>query len=107
MVLFIHLKFLKISRRCINWIFIFRRQLIYCVEKQLLSEHKTQLLQKGLDQLLNENRRTDLTLLYTLFTRIKGGLDDLCSHFNTYIKVSLFIILNAQAHKSKQLNLIH
>ncbi|KAB7508159.1 Cullin-4B [Armadillidium nasatum] len=63
-----------------------KRQLIYCVEKQMLNEHKTALLQKGLDQLLDQNRRKDLSLLYSLFSRIKGGLDYLCSQFNAYIK---------------------
>lgn len=67
--------------------YIFRRQLIYCVEKQLLSEHKSLLLQKGLDSLLDQNRRHDLSLLYNLFSRIKGGLEDLCTQFNAYIKV--------------------
>ncbi|KAK8392981.1 hypothetical protein O3P69_013189 [Scylla paramamosain] len=63
-----------------------KRQLIYCVEKQLLSEHKSLLLQKGLDSLLDQNRRHDLSLLYNLFSRIKGGLEDLCTQFNAYIK---------------------
>ncbi|PSN31276.1 Cullin-4B [Blattella germanica] len=47
--------------------------LIHTVEKQLLSEHLTSILQKGLDGLLEENRVHDLTLLYSLFTRQKKG----------------------------------
>lgn len=61
-------------------------QLIHTVEKQLLSEHLTSILQKGLDGLLEENRVHDLTLLYSLFTRVKNGLSELCLSFNTYIK---------------------
>lgn len=69
----------------------FRQKLIYTVEKQLLSEHLTGILQKGLDQLLEENRLTDLTLLYSLFSRVKTGTIELCANFNAYIKVcSLF-----------------
>ena len=70
-----------------SFLFVHRRQLIYCVEKQMLSEHKTQILSKGLEQLLEQNRKQDLSLLYSLFARIKSGLDDLCNQFNNYIKV--------------------
>ncbi|MCL4139380.1 UNVERIFIED_CONTAM: hypothetical protein GTU68_022469, partial [Idotea baltica] len=77
-----------------------KRQLIYCVEKQMLSEHKTALLQKGLDQLLDQNRRKDLSLLYSLFSRIKGGLDYLCSQFNAYIKTfGKTIVINPEKDK--------
>ncbi|XP_050314082.1 cullin-4B [Anthonomus grandis grandis] len=61
-------------------------QLIHTVEKQLLREHVTQILQKGLDQLLSEFRLEDLTLLYNLLSRVKNGLIELCSAFNAYIK---------------------
>lgn len=61
-------------------------QLIHTVEKQLLSEHVTNILQKGLDGLLSENRIKDLTLLYQLFSRVKNGLTELCAAFNAYIK---------------------
>ncbi|KAL3290377.1 hypothetical protein HHI36_023719 [Cryptolaemus montrouzieri] len=61
-------------------------QLIHTVEKQLLSEHVTNILQKGLDSLLEENRIDDLTLLYQLFSRVKNGLVELCSAFNAFIK---------------------
>ncbi|XP_018566632.1 cullin-4A isoform X1 [Anoplophora glabripennis] len=61
-------------------------QLIHTVEKQLLSEHVTNILQKGLDQLLSENRISDLTLLYQLLSRVKNGLTELCTAFNGFIK---------------------
>lgn len=60
--------------------------LIHTVEKQLLSEHLTTILQKGLENLLEENRIPELTLLYTLLTRVKNGLSELCINFNSYIK---------------------
>lgn len=65
-----------------------RVPLIHTVEKQLISEHITNILQKGLDSILNENRISDISLLYTLFSRVKNGLVQLCIHFNNYIKVS-------------------
>lgn len=74
-----------------------RWPLIHTVEKQLLSEHLTSILQKGLDGLLEENRVQNLTLLYSLFTRVKNGLVELCLNFNTYIKVSN---LEAEPHSS-------
>lgn len=69
-------------------IFYFRWQLIHSVERQLLSEHLTTILQKGLENLLEQNRIQDLTLLYSLFSRVKNGMTELCSQFNGYIKVS-------------------
>lgn len=59
------------------------------MEKQLLSEHLTGILQKGLENLLEENRLVDLSLLYSLFNRVKHGLIELCSAFNAYIKVRI------------------
>ncbi|KFM58691.1 Cullin-4A, partial [Stegodyphus mimosarum] len=63
-----------------------KKLLIQCVEKQLLGEHLSTILQKGLDQLLDENRLNDLSLTYSLFSRVKEGLPQLCSYFNDYIK---------------------
>ncbi|XP_037953327.1 cullin-4A [Teleopsis dalmanni] len=60
--------------------------LIYTVEKELLAEHLTQILQKGLDMLLEENRLKDLKLLYTLLHRVKNGTTELCGNFNGFIK---------------------
>lgn len=67
---------------CTKW------ALIHSVEKQLLSEHLTSILQKGLDILLEENRIKDLTLMYSLFSRVKNGPTELCNNFNSYIKVN-------------------
>ncbi|CRK95544.1 CLUMA_CG009009, isoform A [Clunio marinus] len=63
-----------------------KHQLIVTVERQLLAEHIQGILQKGLDQLLEENRTNDLMLLYSLFNRVKNGTVELCSSFNAYIK---------------------
>lgn len=68
-------------------ILFLRHPLIYTVEKELLAEHLTAILQKGLDNLLEENRLNDLTLLYNLFSRVKNGTAELCANFNSYIKV--------------------
>lgn len=56
------------------------------MEKELLAEHLTQILQKGLDTLLEENRLNDLSILYSLLYRVKNGIAELCGNFNGYIK---------------------
>ncbi|KAH8284708.1 hypothetical protein KR018_012036 [Drosophila ironensis] len=63
-----------------------KHPLIYNVEKELLAEHLTTILQKGLDSLLEDNRLNDLTLLYGLLSRVKNGTSELCGNFNGYIK---------------------
>lgn len=63
-----------------------RYPLVYNVEKELLAEHLGAILQKGLDFLLGENRLSDLTLLYNLFSRVKNGTTELCGNFNGFIK---------------------
>ncbi|PRD26335.1 UNVERIFIED_CONTAM: Cullin-4A [Trichonephila clavipes] len=71
-----------------------KKPLIQCVEKQLLGEHLSPLLQKGLDQLLEEYRLNDLKLIYDLFSRVKNGHSQLCSHFNLYIKKTGRVIVS-------------
>lgn len=63
-----------------------RKPVIHTVETQLLGLHLSTILQKGLDQLLDENRYNELKLLYNLFNRVKTGLSLLCTQFNLYIK---------------------
>jgi cullin-4 len=67
-----------------------KHQLVVTVERQLLAEHLTSILQKGMDNLVEENRLSDLILLYHLFSRVKNGTVELCSSFNAYIKVGSF-----------------
>ncbi|KAF7668273.1 hypothetical protein LDENG_00025440 [Lucifuga dentata] len=63
-----------------------QKPLITSIEKQLLGEHMTAMLQKGLSNLLDENRVTELTLLYQLFSKVKGGLPTLLQFWREYIK---------------------
>ncbi len=63
-----------------------RKPLISKVERHLIEQHLTAILQKGLDQLLDENRLTDLTRLYNLFARVKDGFRELCTFYASYIK---------------------
>uniref|UniRef100_A0A2K6MDM7 Cullin-4B n=1 Tax=Rhinopithecus bieti TaxID=61621 RepID=A0A2K6MDM7_RHIBE len=64
-----------------------QKPLIACVEKQLLGEHLTAILQKGLDHLLDENRVPDLAQMYQLFSRVRGGQQALLQHWSEYIKL--------------------
>lgn len=60
--------------------------IIRIVEKYLIKNHISSILQKCLEQLLNENRLDELKLLFVLLTRLKEGLTEICKHFNAYIK---------------------
>ena len=53
-----------------------------------IRSHYDVICSTGLDQLLDENRKHDLALLYRLYARVKDGLHQLTVHFALYIKVS-------------------
>uniref|UniRef100_A0A8C2KLI3 Cullin-4A n=1 Tax=Cyprinus carpio TaxID=7962 RepID=A0A8C2KLI3_CYPCA len=59
---------------------------LHMLEKQLLGEHMNAILQKGLWMLLDENRVCELTLLYELLSKVKGGLMTLLQAWRDYIK---------------------
>lgn len=63
-----------------------QRFLIQTVEKQLISEHLTNVLQKGLEQMLDRFNVKEISLLYNLLGRVKDGLNELCKNVNLYIK---------------------
>ncbi|XP_015282559.1 PREDICTED: cullin-4B [Gekko japonicus] len=78
-----------------------QKPLIATVEKQLLGEHLTAILQKGLNHLLDENRIQDLSLLYQLFSRVKGGVQVLLQHWIEYIKAfGSTIVINPEKDKT-------
>ncbi|KAL8623970.1 Cullin-4A [Nucella lapillus] len=84
-----------------------RKSLVSCVEKQLLEQHLTQILQKGLDQLLDENRIGDLTLMYQLFSRVKDGLKELVQSFSAYIKkTGRLIVVNPSSDAEKDKDMV-
>ena len=66
-----------------------RSLLINCLEKYLVAEHVSTLLQKGFDSMMDENRISDLKLLYQLLNRISTGVDQLKVAYSQYIKVKL------------------
>uniref|UniRef100_A0A3Q2W2H1 Cullin-4B n=1 Tax=Haplochromis burtoni TaxID=8153 RepID=A0A3Q2W2H1_HAPBU len=78
-----------------------QKPLILAVEKQLLGEHLTATLQKGLTNLLDENRIQDLSLLYQLFSRVRGGVSVLLQHWIEYIKAfGSTIVINPEKDKT-------
>uniref|UniRef100_A0A5F8GLE1 Cullin-4B n=1 Tax=Monodelphis domestica TaxID=13616 RepID=A0A5F8GLE1_MONDO len=78
-----------------------QKPLIATVEKQLLGEHLTAILQKGLNHLLDENRIQDLSLLYQLFTRVRSGVQVLLQHWIEYIKAfGSTIVINPEKDKT-------
>ena len=60
--------------------------MIATVEKQLIGEHLIQILQKGLDILIEENRIQDLKLMFNLLSRVKNGPQELNLHYCGYVK---------------------
>ncbi|XP_015244572.1 cullin-4B [Cyprinodon tularosa] len=78
-----------------------QKPLIATVEKQLLGEHLTAVLQKGLTHVLDENRVQDLSLLYQLFNRVRGGVQVLLQHWIEYIKAfGSTIVINPEKDKT-------
>uniref|UniRef100_A0A674P4L4 Cullin 4B n=1 Tax=Takifugu rubripes TaxID=31033 RepID=A0A674P4L4_TAKRU len=78
-----------------------QKPLIATVEKQLLGEHLTATLQKGLTHLLDENRILDLSLLYQLFSRVRSGVQVLLQHWIEYIKAfGSTIVINPEKDKT-------
>ncbi|XP_053284479.1 cullin-4B isoform X1 [Pleuronectes platessa] len=78
-----------------------QKPLIATVEKQLLGEHLSATLQKGLTHLLDENRIQDLSLLYQLFSRVRGGVQVLLQHWIEYIKAfGSTIVINPEKDKT-------
>ncbi|XP_033003618.1 cullin-4A [Lacerta agilis] len=77
-----------------------QKPLIACVERQLLGEHLSAVLQKGLDNLLDENRIADLTQMCQLFSRVKTGQQLLLQHWSEYIKnYGTTIVVNPEKDK--------
>lgn len=52
-----------------------------------IAQSKCDVVVQGLSTLLDENRVTELTLLYQLFSKVKGGLPTLLQFWRDYIKV--------------------
>uniref|UniRef100_A0A087YH90 Cullin-4B n=1 Tax=Poecilia formosa TaxID=48698 RepID=A0A087YH90_POEFO len=78
-----------------------QKPLIATMEKQLLGEHLTAILQKGLTHLLDENRIQDLSLLYQLFSRVRGGVQVLLQQWIEYIKAfGSTIVINPEKDKT-------
>ncbi|GFN79945.1 cullin-4a [Plakobranchus ocellatus] len=84
-----------------------RKPLILCVEKHLLENHLKYILQKGLDQLLDENRISELTLLSNLFSHVKDGLKLLRQEFAAYIKkTGRLIVVNPSNDAEKDRDMV-
>ncbi|GFR57888.1 cullin-4A-like [Elysia marginata] len=84
-----------------------RKPLITSVEKHLLENHMKFILQKGLDQLLDEYRISELTLLYSLCSRVKDGLKQLRQEFAVYIKkTGRVIVVNSTNDPEKDKDMV-
>eukprot|EP00794_Sanderia_malayensis_P011107 gene11107-12276_t len=78
-----------------------RKPLISLVEAQLLGRHLSNILQKGFDNLIDENRVKDLQMIYQLFSRVKRGQEELYTYFGAYIKTrGVAIVINPEKDKT-------
>ena len=83
-------RFMEENNRLLHYLHQSTRPLIIsCLEKYLIAEHVITMLQKGFDAMLDDNRLTDLKLLYQLLNRIPTGVDQLRVAYSQYIKVTL------------------
>ncbi|KAH3815364.1 hypothetical protein DPMN_143886, partial [Dreissena polymorpha] len=84
-----------------------KKPVISLIEKQLLEQHISQMLQKGLNQLLSENRIPDLTRMFLLLSRVKNGQKELCAAFSQYIKnTGRMIVLNVNNDPEKDKDMV-
>ena len=64
----------------------------------MISEHLSSILTKGLDALLEENRKDDLKLMYSLLGRVKSGHQELKGtlfysvDFSPHMRTACFIV---------------
>ncbi len=80
-------RFTEENNRLLHYLHQSTRPLIIsCLEKYLIGDHISSILQKGFDLMLDENRIQDLKLLYQLLNRIPNGVDQLKTAYSQYIK---------------------
>ena len=88
-------RFTEENNRMLHYLHQSTRPLIInCLEKYLVGDHVSQILQKGFDTMLDEMRIQDLKLLYQLLSRIPNGIDQLKNAYSQYIKVAFVLITN-------------
>ena len=71
------------------------------MEKQLISEHLSQILTKGLDALLEGDRKPELKLMYSLVGKVAGGPQELKGKMCDYVKKrGRVIVVNPEKDKT-------
>lgn len=75
--------------------------LIKTVEKQLISEHMSSILSKGLDNLLEQDKKVELKLMYNLLGKVTGGHAELKGKMCDYVKNrGRVIVVNPEKDKT-------
>lgn len=59
--------------------------MIKIIEKKLISDHVTQILDAGFEKLIKDENHEDLKLMYSLIWRMFGGYNHLSVYFNDYV----------------------
>ncbi|TPX68598.1 hypothetical protein SpCBS45565_g03028 [Spizellomyces sp. 'palustris'] len=73
-----------------------KKGLVTVVETQLLKRHIKTLLDKGLHELMEDTRTTDLARMYALFNRV-GATADLRKAFSQYIRKTGLTLVSSEA----------
>ncbi|KHJ88457.1 cullin family protein [Oesophagostomum dentatum] len=74
-----------------------RAPLLTRAEKCMISDHMQDVVDNGLSTLLNDNRVQDVSRLYSLLSRVEGGVALLKTGFSSYIKkVGKAMIMDTQ-----------
>lgn len=77
------------------------------VEQNLIEKHVKTLLTRGFHNLMRDSRHHDLSLMYSLFERVKDGKTELAAAFGKYVKVAgAELVNNPAADPEKDKNLV-
>lgn len=74
--------------------------LLKIVYRQFIEKHVDDILTKGFDDLLENNKYEELSLIYTLFEKIENGIASLVKYFQKYIISKGAFITNVQNDKN-------
>ena len=58
------------------------------MESNLIEKHVKVILSRGFNTLMRDNRHHDLTLMYSLFEKVKDAKTELAAAFGKYVKTA-------------------
>ncbi|XP_067949254.1 cullin-4B-like [Watersipora subatra] len=84
-----------------------KNELLQIVESNLIEKHVKVILSRGFHNLMRDNRHHDLTLMYSLFEKVKDAKSELAAAFASYVKTAgAELVNNPTADPEKDKNLV-